>query len=105
MEDSISRNEEVVNDQKEDEYVRLRAREKIDEGNRRLAQLEREKERLEPRSLREKIKNIFRKYGFTVGAIALAVGATICVIINSLSKGLKSVAGGIGNGLKTLGKK
>ena len=105
VEDSIAQNEEVANDQNEYEYVRSRAREKIDEGNKRLAELERENERLEPKSLREKIKDIFRKYGFTVGAIALAVGATIGVIISSLSKGLKSVAGGIGNGLKTLGKK
>ena len=105
VENKIAQNEEVANDQNEDEYVRSRAREKIYEGNERLAELERENERLEPKSLREKIKDIFRKYGFTVGAIALAVGATIGVIINSLSKGLKSVAGGIGNGLKTLGKK
>ena len=95
----------MANDQNEYEYVRSRAREKIDEGNKRLAELERENERLEPKSLREKIKDIFRKYGFTVEAIALAVGATIGVIISSLSKGLKSVAGGIGNGLKTLGEK
>ena len=95
----------MANDQNEYEYVSLRAREKIDEGNKRLVELERENERLEPKSLREKIKDIFRKYGFTVEGIALAVGATIGVMISSLSKGLKSVAGGIGNGLKTLGEK
>ena len=105
VEDSIAQNKEVANDQNEYEYVRSRAREKIDEGNKRLAELERENERLEPKCLPEKIKDIFRKYGFTVGAIALAVGATIGVMISSLSKGLKSVAGGIGNGLKTLGEK
>ena len=104
VEDSIAQNEEVANDQNEYEYVRPRAREKIDEGNKRLAELERENERLEPKCLPEKIKDIFRKNGFTVGAIALAVGATIGVIISSLPKGLKSVAGRSGNGLKTLGK-
>ena len=91
VEDEIAQNEEVANDQNEDEYVRSRAREKIYEGNKRLAEREKENERLEPKSLREKIKYIFRKYGFTVGTIALAVGAIIGVIVNSLSKGLKIV--------------
>ena len=56
-------------------------------------------------SLREKVKNIFKKYGFTVTAVFLAVGTVIGVIVNLLTKGLKTVATGVGNGLKDLGKK
>ena len=55
--------------------------------------------------LREKVKAIFKKYGFTVTAVLLAVGTTIGVILSSLSNGLKSVANGVGNGFKALGKK
>ena len=62
-----------------------------------------EREREMP--LREKIKNIFKRYGFTVGAVFLAVGTTIGVIVNALTNGLKSVAKGVENGLKDLGKK
>ena len=106
VKDDIARNEEVANDPNEDERVRERARKKIDEGNRRLSELKNEREQLEEEMpLRERIKAIFRKYGFMVTAIALAVGATIGVIINALSKELRSVASGLGNGLKTLGKK
>ena len=56
-------------------------------------------------SLRERVKRIFKKYGFTVTAVVLAVGTTIGVIISNLSKGLTNVATGVGNGLKAIGKK
>ena len=56
-------------------------------------------------SLRERVKNIFKKYGFTVTAVILAAGTTIGVIVSSLIKELKPVAKGVGNGLKDLGSK
>lgn len=37
-------------------------------------------------------------------AVLLAVGTTIGVILSSLSNGLKSVASGVGNDFKELGK-
>ena len=55
--------------------------------------------------LRERIKKIFKKYGFTVTAVLLAVGTTIGFVVSSLTKGLKSVAKGAGKGLQELGKK
>jgi len=55
--------------------------------------------------LKERIKLIFKKYGFTAFAIASAVGIVIGVIINSLKSGLSSVAKGLGKGLKTIGEK
>ena len=53
--------------------------------------------------LRERIKNIFKRYGFSVGAVFLAVGTTIGVIVSSLTKGLNSVVKGVGNSFKDLG--
>ena len=55
--------------------------------------------------LRERLKYIFKKYGFTVFAVLSAVGAIIGVIVSNLSKGLSALGRGVGNGLKTLGKK
>ena len=93
-------------DENEQPSERERARERIIEKREQIDALENERDELEERlSLREKVKNIFKKYGFTVTAVFLAVGTTIGVIVNSLTKGLKSVATGVGNGLKELGKK
>ena len=51
------------------------------------------------------MRNIFKKYGFIVSAVVLAVGETIGVIVSALTRGLKSVAKGVGDGVKTLGSK
>ena len=104
--ESIREDEEIANNENEQSSVRERGREKIAEEREQIDALENEREELEERlSLREKVKNIFKKYGFTVTAVFLAVGTVIGVIVNSLTKGLKTVATGVGNGLKELGKK
>lgn len=51
------------------------------------------------------MKAIFKTYGFTGTAVLLGAGTNISVILSSLSKGLKEVSNGIGNGLQTLGQK
>ena len=55
--------------------------------------------------LRDRVKYIFKKYGFTVFAVMSAVGVIIGVIVSNLSKGLSTLGRGVGNGLKTIGKK
>ena len=107
LQKSIREDEEIANDENEQpSSIRERAREKIAEKLEQIDAIENERDELEERvSLREKVKNIFKKYGFTVAAVFLAVGTVIGVIVNSLTKGLKSVATGVGNGLKELGKK
>ena len=64
--------------------------------------IEREETRL---TLRERIKAIFKKHGFTAFAVATAIGTVIGVIVSNLKAGLTKVAKGVGNGLKELGKK
>ena len=106
LQESIQEDEEIANNENEQPSIRKRAQEKIAEKLEQIDALENEKDELEERvSLREKVKNIFKKYGFTVAAVFLAVGTVIGVIVNSLTKGLKTVATGVGNGLKELGKK
>ena len=71
-----------------------------------IANSERDKERIQERmSLRDRVKYIFKKYGFTVVAVMSAVGVVIGVIVSNLKKGLTSVGKGVGNGLKAIGKK
>ena len=106
LQKSIREDEEIANNENEQPSVRERAREKIAEKLEQIDAIENEREELEERvSLREKVKSIFKKYGFTVAAVFLAVGTVIGVIVNSLTKELKTVAAGVGNGLKELGKK
>lgn len=42
--------------------------------------------------IRNRVKEILKKYGFTMAAVFLSVGTTIGAILSSLSNGLKSVA-------------
>ena len=106
LQESIREDEEIANDENAQPSIRERAQEKIAEKLEQIDALENERDELEERvSLREKVKNIFKKYGFTVTAVFLAVGTVIGVIVDSLTKGLKTVAAGVGNGLKELGKK
>ena len=106
LQESIRADEEILNNENQQPSVRERARVKIAEKLEQIDALENEREELEEGvSLREKVKNIFKKYGFTVTAAVLAVSTVTGVIVSSLTKGLKTVATGVGNGLKELGKK
>ena len=76
-----------------------REQEGIDERNRENEAIE------EKLSLKQRIKEIFKKYGFTIIAVSAAVATVISVIVTSLKSGLTKVAKGVGNGLKDLGAK
>ena len=78
----------------------------IEEQQNEISRLETENERIEERmSLRDRVKLIFKKYGFTVFAVVSAVGLVIGVIVNNLKKGLTSLGKGVGGALKNIGKK
>ena len=77
----------------------------IEEQQNEISRLEAENERIEERmSLRDRVKLIFKKYGFTVFAVVSAVGLVIGVVSN-LQKGLTSLGKGVGGALKNIGKK
>ena len=106
LQKSIRKDQIIAEDENKEQQVRERARERIAEKQEQIGALENEREELEEKfPLRERVKNIFKKYGVTVTAVGLAVEMTIGVIVNSLTKGLKSVATGVENGLQILGKK
>ena len=83
------------------------ARERMNARNEEIAGLDpqiQERERALP--LRERVKNIFKKYGVTVLSITLAAGAVIAAIYNALvTKALKAGLKALGNGLKEIRKK
>jgi len=104
------KNNEILNAEISTPEEKERAREANRELDQEPNEIENEREgeighlRLRDR-IREKVKVLFKKYGFTVTAVFLDVGTTIGVILRSLSNGLKRVANGVGNGFKALGKK
>ena len=78
----------------------------MEEQQNKISRLEAENERIEERmSLRDRVKLIFKKYGFTVFAVVSAVGLVIGVVVSNLKKGLTSLGKGVGGALKTIGKK
>ena len=79
----------------------------------RIIEREEEMERLGPQiqereqelPLRERVKNIFKKYGWTLQAVALAVGIVLSALALAATNGLKAGTKAIGNGLEAIGKK
>ena len=110
-EEEISRREKKIDElQASREIASENQREQIDanieEQQNEISRLEAENEIIEERmSLRDRVKLIFKKYGFTVFAVVSAVGLVIGVIVSNLQKGLTSLGKGVGGALKTIGKK
>ena len=86
----------------EREATEGRVEERQEELARLRTQIE-ERERALP--LRERIKEIYKKYGVTVAAIFVAAGVTICAVIGAITNALKATGKALGNGLKDLGKR
>ena len=110
-EEEITRREKKIEELKASrETASENQREQIDanieEQKNEISRLEAENEIIEERmSLRDRVKLIFKKYGFTVFAVVSAVGLVIGVIVSNLQKGLTSLGKGVGGALKTIGKK
>ena len=110
-EEEISRRENKIKElQASRETASENQREQIDanieEQQNEISRLEAENEIIEERmSLRDRVKLILKKYGFTVFTVVSAVGLVIGVIVSNLKKGLTSLGKGVGGALKTIGKK
>ena len=107
----ITRRKEKVKDlESERKEASTSQRENIDRNialqRDQIDELERENEAIEERmSLRDRVKAIFKKYGFTAFAVLSAVGAVIGVIVSNIKSGLNKLGKGVGNGFKAIGKK
>ena len=108
----IEGDKKIIGDLNSTAYEREAAEARIEQRERerewvsaRLEQTERNLGLEDRRSLREKIKEIFKKNGVTVTAIFLAAGATIGAVIGTLTNALKKLGKGLANGLKKVGEK
>ena len=110
-ENEITRRREKVKDlESSRKDARENERENIDRNieqqREEIENLERDNEAIEERmSIRDRVKAIFKKYGFTVFAVLSAVGAVISVIVTDLKSGLSKLGKGVGKGFKAIGKK
>ena len=108
LEEHAQRQQEIINDNTRSEEEIEAARAELETIQERIDNLREQEETLERElglTTREKIKRLFKKYGFTVASVLTAVGIVVGVIVSQLKSGLTGVAKGVGNGLKTLGKK
>ena len=104
--EEISRREKKIEELKASRETSENIDAGIEEQRNEISRLEAENEHIEERmSLRDRVKSIFKKYGFTVFAVVSAVGLVIGVIVNNLKKGLTSLGKGVGGALKNIGKK
>ena len=106
LERQIEENKRVTENENTSPSEREAAEARNEEGEEELARLNQQiQAREKARPWRERIKEVFKKYGFTVTAVVTAVGLTIGVIFDKLTTGVSSVTKVVGNGLKYLGKK
>jgi len=85
---------------------RQAAEARVEERNEELARLQTQTaKREEAMPLRERIKEIFKKYGVTLTAILLAAGVTIGTVVSSVTKALKATGKAMAGGLNEIGAK
>ena len=96
----------VIDDENTSPSDKQAAEGRVAERQEELARLQMqidERERALP--LRERVKEIFKKYGVTVTAIVLAAGVTIGAVIGAITNALRATGKALGKGLKDIGSK
>ena len=96
----------LIDDSALPELLKDDARDKMTAVNEELARIQtRVDERVAEMPLRERVREIFKKYGVTVTAIFLAAGVTIGAVVGAITNALKTLGNQLANGLKTVGAK
>ena len=96
----------IVDDDNAASSDKQAATERILEREEEIARLEPQiQQREEALPLRERVKNIFKKYGWTLQAVVLAVGVVLSALALAGLNGLKAGTKAVGKGLKTIGQK
>ena len=93
----------VIDDENTSPSDKQAAEGRVAERQEELARLQMqidERERALP--LRERVKEIFKKYGVTVTAIVLAAGVTIGAVIGAITNALRATGKALGKGLKDI---
>ena len=103
---NITEDIRLIEDENTSPSERETARERLAVRNEELEMVNEEIEARErQRPLLERVKDIFKKYGWTLQAVALAVGIVLSALALATTNGLKAGTQAIGNGLKTIGQK
>ena len=103
---NITEDIRLIEDENTSPSKRETARERLAVRNEELEMVNEEIEARErQRPLLERVKDIFKKYGWTLQAVALAVGIVLSALALAATNGLKAGTQAIGNGLKTIGQK
>ena len=106
FETRITEDKRFVEDENTSPSERAAAEARIAENEAELERVNTEIEvRERQRPLLERVKDIFKKYGWTLQAVALAVGVVLSVLSLVVTNGLKAGIKAIGNGLKAVGNK
>ena len=102
----IEKDRLIMNDKDATPQERMVAGNRFSENTDELARLDPQiQERDEALPLRERVKNIFKKYGWTLQAVALAVGIVLSALALAGMNGLKAGTKALGQGLKAIGQK
>ena len=106
LEERLAKNKRVLEDENASASEREAAQKQVNTDERALERVNEDIEREEQKlPLRERVKNIFKKYGWTLQAVALAVGIVLSALALAATNGLKAGTKAIGNGLEAIGKK
>ena len=96
----------IIQDEMATSLDKEAAEERVEARNEEIARLKTEiAEREAAMPLRERVREIFKKYGVTVTAIFLAAGVTIGAVVGAITNALKSMGNQLANGLKAVGAK
>ena len=105
LETKIAEDKRVMEGENTSPSERAAAEERVAANEAELARVNTEiKVRERQRPLLERVKEIFKKYGWTLQAVVLAAGITISAVVLATLNGLKAATKAIGNGLKNIGK-
>ena len=106
LETRITEDKRVIEDENTSSSERAAAEARIAENEAELERVNTEIEvRERQRPLLERVKDIFKKYGWTLQAVVLAVGLVLSALALASLNGLKAGTKALGNGLKAIGQK
>ena len=106
LEPKIAEDKRVIEDENASPSEITAAEARVTANEARLARLNTEIEvRERQRPLLERVKDIFKKYGWTLQAVALAVGIVLSALALAGMNGLKAGTKAVGQGLKAIGQK
>ena len=106
LEKRLAENKRVLEDENASPSEREAAKTQVEQDERALERVNEDMEREEQKlPLRERVKNIFKKYGWTLQAVVSVVGIVLSSLALAATNGLKAGTKALGNGLKAIGQK